>query len=407
MTGEGQNVTVMCGTCYTTYGLKFKNTDVRFENLKMIQCRIEVTGTSQQPEPAGTKMLSVKLLNIIIMLEETVVYIEHTESHASHVNVCDRTKITLEDCTFRHSEIRTFNTTKVILKDCHLYSSPFFTYNSTTIITGDSDFAASDQPAISSYSSNITLSENVSFANNTGSRGGAMHLYSSTLYMAAGANVSFFNNSATDKGGAIYVEPGLSSLNYVWSPCFYQLLDCSNNTNYTFYFSNNSAANGGDDIYGALLLDDDICTMPWSGKCNLRVTVASPSNSSNSSDPLRVCTCDNDGKPQCTSNSYLNNHLQVYPGEIFTVSAVVVGGDLGLTTGVVYAGFSLENSVSRMQPTSQYSQLINSIASCAQLNYTLYPEDGVQNITMYLTTCLLYTSPSPRDATLSRMPSSA
>ena len=32
------------------------------------------------------------------------------------------------------------------------------------------------------------------------------------------------------------------------------------------------------------------------------------------------------------------------------------------------------------------------------------PNDGVNNITSF---CLLYTSPSPRDATLSRMPSSA
>ena len=33
--------------------------------------------------------------------------------------------------------------------------------------------------------------------------------------------------------------------------------------------------------------------------------------------------------------------------------------------------------------------------------------NSVENIDMVLSDCLLYTSPSPRDATLSRMPSSA
>ena len=32
---------------------------------------------------------------------------------------------------------------------------------------------------------------------------------------------------------------------------------------------------------------------------------------------------------------------------------------------------------------------------------------GYENLHQYVNTCLLYTSPSPRDATLSRMPSSA
>ena len=34
-------------------------------------------------------------------------------------------------------------------------------------------------------------------------------------------------------------------------------------------------------------------------------------------------------------------------------------------------------------------------------------EDAVQTAVKHMATCLLYTSPSPRDATLSRMPSSA
>ena len=36
-----------------------------------------------------------------------------------------------------------------------------------------------------------------------------------------------------------------------------------------------------------------------------------------------------------------------------------------------------------------------------------WPEDGIAPGTKWEDVCLLYTSPSPRDATLSRMPSSA
>ena len=40
-------------------------------------------------------------------------------------------------------------------------------------------------------------------------------------------------------------------------------------------------------------------------------------------------------------------------------------------------------------------------------DYANWLDDPVPGINVDITTCLLYTSPSPRDATLSRMPSSA
>ena len=59
-----------------------------------------------------------------------------------------------------------------------------------------------------------------------------------------------------------------------------------------------------------------------------------------SSDPTRVCLCDNQRIPQCRNNSYIFRNYVVHPGEMFTVSALVVGGDFGATTGPVYADFS-------------------------------------------------------------------
>ena len=358
MTGESQNITVICGTCTNHQSINFQNNITVITNLKMIGWFILIRVSSSKMKDCTFQ--------------------------ESKVQIIRAGNVILKDCTLQDSHVEIYIAMNVTLKDCHLYRSPAIINNVTTaIFAGDSDLAASRQ-AITSYYSDIILSGKVSFVNNTGTNGGAMTLYSSTLGIVPGTNVSFINNSVTDKGGAIYVEPGLSATySYRYSTCFYLLMNCSDNTTYNLYFANNSAMNGGNDIYGATLTEGH-CVHKTT--CNLTVTVASPSNSSNSSDPLRVCICDDGGKPQCTNNSYIINNLQVYPGEKFTVSAVVVGGDLGLTTGAVYAEFSPKNSVSIMQPTSQNSQVINSITSCGQLNYTLYPQDGVPYITMYLTT---------------------
>ena len=65
-----------------------------------------------------------------------------------------------------------------------------------------------------------------------------MILYSSTLNIVPDTNVAFINNSAKDKGGAIYIEPGVSSIyQQFYFTCFYHLLNCTANANYSFYFS--------------------------------------------------------------------------------------------------------------------------------------------------------------------------
>ena len=299
---------------------------------------------------------------------------------------CDGiTNVMLKNCTFHNLIIEIEDTKEVVIEDCLLYNSPTVASNSTVTLKGKSEFIASNQ-AIASFSSKFYLSGEISFINNTGTRGAAMILYSSTLNIAPNTNVTFINNSAKDRGGAVYVESGVAKIfDQVFFKCFYQLLNCSENTNYSFYFSNNSAPNGGNDIYRAFL--HDIYCLP-SDKCNLIVNVTSPSNSSISSDPLHVCKCDSSGKPQCSNSSdeYINDHLQVYPGETFVLLAVVVGGDMGLTTGAVYADFSPKNWISTKQPISQNIQLITGISSCGQLTYTLYPHEGVPYVLMYLNT---------------------
>ena len=58
--------------------------------------------------------------------------------------------------------------------------------------------------------------------------------------------------------------------------------------------------------------------------------------------------------------------------------------------------------------SSNWSATDIAVGDTAQLaNLGWLPGDLTPELTDYRRTCLLYTSPSPRDATLSRMPSSA
>ena len=60
---------------------------------------------------------------------------------------------------------------------------------------------------------------------------------------------------------------------------------------------------------------------------------------------LRACICDEHGQPQCANLSkiFATSHA-VYPGEIFSVSAVTVGAEFGTTVGEVYAKLLIPES---------------------------------------------------------------
>ena len=257
--------------------------------------------------------------------------------------------------------------------------------SSNVTISGKITFANNIQTMISAFSSNITLTGNIAFLNNTGIKGGAMALYSSTLNIARNTSVHFYNNTATEVGGAIYVtnedsnhysiEP---SLNYLYIPCFYQLLDYNDQQTYDMKFANNSAIKGGDNIYGETM---------HSGTCyvaeikfNVSPTIVSTycvqnkfihlpdSISSVSSDPTRICICVN-GRPQC---SILSQNIAVHPREAFKLPAVIVGADLGTTVGPVYANLESPRASVMLKPNSQYVQEISDNKVCTELNFTIF-----------------------------------
>ena len=246
-------------------------------------------------------------------------------------------------------------------------------------ITGDVTFADSEFSSISAVSSAITLSGIISFLNNTGINGGAMTLYSSTLNIAPNTSVYFYNNTATETGGAIYVDyDGHQFPSPYYLLCFYRLLDYEADSNwYNIIFCNNSATMGGDHVYGALM---------HSSNCYIALPSQDPSccaqkyfhyepksMSSVSSDPTRVCICKN-GSQQCND---IHLDINVYPGEIFTLPIVIVGADFGTTFGSVHAVFKNPTAAVQLKPSSQYIQGIRQISDgiCSEVNYTVYSKN--------------------------------
>ena len=328
-----------------------------------------------------TTMTNLLFSNKSIMISRAILYPNNGFLH-----------LIVANCTFNNSGLSSmFSNLKIIGNALFIkyngyysnsYTSSLFSRSSNITIRGDVTFADNIGSSISAYSSDIILSGNISFLNNTGVNGGAMALYSSTVYFAVNAIVYFYNNTAIKVGGAIYVNnknfPPVQEM-YL-RPCFYRLMNADLLT-ITFY--NNSAAKGGNDIYGEFM---------HSGSCDAGdntngYTVTEPScavqsyfhyhsntTSSVSSDPVRVCMCKS-GRHLC-HESYAD--IKVYPGEMFALFLVIVGADFGATVGSVHAIFENAITTVQLRPSSQYVQAIRVIDDgvCSKLNYTVFSENA-------------------------------
>ena len=262
----------------------------------------------------------------------------------------------------------------------------------SAIITGDEgnvtpDFinnsAKNEGGGIFFLSSNLLVKANVSIncIGNSASRGGAIALVSSQMkfFSAYPSNMTFTKNVAREFGGAIYINPDrlqhlqeyINYVNCTYAPCPYSnpYGMSSSNTKHSLYYSQNFAKFGCHDVYGASL---QLCNGSFVNTNN-NVGLSSVSGS-----PTRVCKCSRHKQPLCHDPSYIYITENVYPSETFTISAVIVGGEWGITTGTVYANFTQPNEyIKELKPSSQYTQQINSLL-CTELKYNVYSYQSVE-----------------------------
>ena len=213
-------------------------------------------------------------------------------------------------------------------------------YGMHGIIIQNSTFSNNHGTSISIHDSKFSFVDFVEFQNNSGQSGGALALYSSILKITKPARVLFCNNSATKFGGAIYIDnPSFDFVTNINRPCFYHCLVEVNIDLFHIHFENNSAREGGDNIYGAQVGGRCMVNALDYNEKSIFTFVPNNSLSTVSSRATRVCLCNSNGtRPQCTDKSkvFMTN-MTAYPGETFSINAITVGADLGTTTGTVYA----------------------------------------------------------------------
>ena len=240
-----------------------------------------------------------------------------------------------------------------------------------------SNFALQDG-AIFAYESTLRFGGNISFTNNghSESQGGAIYLYiSSTFSISLNTTVCFENNRA-NLGGAIYVydaNPHIYCTQNASVPkqkCFFQFefpgQNLSSDHDVHLVFKNNSADTAGSVLYGGAI---DNCKLTGLDSSNssevfdmLVQHEGDNTTSSISSDPFRICPCENN-LPDCSKSSKV---LSVHPGNSYQVLVVAVGQ----RDGIVPAKVKIVDECKLI--CSQIVQ--NTSKTCTPLNYTVDPQ---------------------------------
>ena len=256
----------------------------------------------------------------------------------------------------------------------HLKETIMQLANTDNVTVEDCLFQGNSGTPIKAYSSNFVISGDTMFDSNIAIQGGALNLFFSRVFFSKNSNITFINNTAKSVGGAIYVErfPDVFS---IIPRCFYGYTKLKMSTKAPMlYFNNNTAGYGGEDIYGASAHEQcDMSTTPnmfENGTSSMFHFNSNQSSlSSISSDPKRVCLCDETGYPQCENLSYVFSTDERYPGERFNISVVVVGMEYGTVTGSVYAQIFHRG----LYPlgTKQHSQAAD-YRHCNELTYSVH-----------------------------------
>ena len=227
-----------------------------------------------------------------------------------------------------------------------VYGNSQLVLNGTVTFTGNS--AILGGAIASSGDSSLILQGNITFIKNVAIWGGAIALLGSRTIQIPGTDytlVTFEKNRALN-GGALYFSQQYMP-NITPSPhCafFFEHLPI----NHVFNFIDNVADDGGDAIYGAYFERECITpsgimyTPDYILSIINNISLFSPSFHDDpslfSSDPIEICLCE-DGRYNCSIQHSFSR--SVYPGELFDISAVVVGDMHGLVNSTVIVLFDI------------------------------------------------------------------
>jgi len=243
--------------------------------------------------------------------------------------------------------------------------------------------------ALTAVQSILVFQGNVTMQGNSGTDGGGLVLCDrSYIYLKPYTNITLDSNRAWHSGGGIYADDECLE---TFPLCFFQL---DKEIIYSFdllrtvhiKMINNTAVYAGSDLYGGSV---DYCYVPGVG-AKLLLKPTGPQifkkifefhpNTSDlsyiSSNPSGICFCQPESvTPNCNISSH---NVTVYPGEMFSLSVVVVGQRNGTVPGDIHATLQSRNSsLGAMQEVQNIST-----TKCGQLNYTVYSHNTTEDISL-------------------------
>ena len=385
---DSANVTVTSPDL-TFIELYFSNhNNLSLQNLHAVNIVLTIIADDHFPQPSILQLYSVDLTWCKLVMMRIRAHIDRAVLYGSPIFALVGTDLVINESILLYRIYIYLSYVTFELRNCKVSQSQLVVMKSNVTFFGTNTLESNTDSALKCYHSTVTVTTlgKVILRNNTATKGAGMALYSSTLRLAPGANMTFINNTALEKGGGVYIEPSLSPFLqsiYIMKgtdkpSCFYELLDCTDSSRYYIHFANNSANFGGDDAYGSAF-DGSYCQHLKSRKCNITVNGASSSTSSISSDPTRVCLCNSIGQPQCDI-TYMSQ--QASPGEEFSVNLVIVGENYGTTTGTVTVLYPVETPIPLvLKPGNQAP--INS-KYCTKLKYSLHSNYTNISVNFYL-----------------------
>ena len=301
-------------------------------------------------------------------------------AQSSTINVHARALVSINNSTFSRNANTLFSIRNLTDLAANYHYSVLEVVSANVSIT-DTKFSNNEGSAMSLFASTALLGGNTIFDTNSGITGGAMDLENSFIYIRPNTNLSFTNNFALQKGGAIYTVQRAD----IRLPCFYQVYDPEFhiNPNVHLYFENNFAQEAGSVLYGGFV---DTCfveaTSYFSGQSSTYVfeqiaTTGPHSNETSliSSEPLRVCPC-TDGLPDC--DTIIN--AQVYSGGTFVAPVVALGQRNGTTPAIIYSIFNPEfNKTGSILPLQSIQQTEK---SCSNFTFNVKTDSTYSTIVL-------------------------
>ena len=371
-TGREIELIFLCGN----HTLSSQNTaTLNLSRLKFLA----VKGYGSEVSPVVIRNVILIIQNISILHLEDVTLVDVSFS----VHPAD-----LEDRVLFHIKNSIFIESDCLVVHSHL------TIENSDIINGTNT-------AFNMVQSTLTLVGNVTFRGNSGERGGALGLTSSYLNFSRDANVTFSQNHATSIGGAIFVNNPTEIYKVLpHTDCFYHLLDFDENASYSLTFTGNFADKGGSHIFGSSLRssctaarnESDIAVPSYKVILSEKVfrfknpeLSDNPIHSAIAATPARICVCDENDVPQCVNETkiFISNVTHL-PGEMFSLSVVLIGGDFGATIGIVqanllsphhaYPSCSEEYRSGYEERVEECYQLVFKM-DCTKVNYTIYSKN--------------------------------